>query len=140
MQSDCVRWRLATLFIGATFLLGACSSGRSLFGNDEDAQINAFPTSYKSDILAGMHAYLNDPTGIRDAAISQPMLKSVDYTTRYVVCLQFNSRQNGNTYAGVKEFAAVFLAGHFDHFVEKAQEQCAGVAYAPFPELQNLPR
>ena len=32
------------------------------------------------------------------------------------------------------------LVGRFDHFVDKAQEACAGAAYAPFPELQKLAR
>jgi hypothetical protein len=32
------------------------------------------------------------------------------------------------------------MVGRFDHFVDKAQEQCAGAAYTPFPELQKLSR
>jgi hypothetical protein len=59
---------------------------------------------------------------------------------RYVVCLRFNAKKRGDQYAGVKEIAAVFMVGRFDRFVDKAQEQCAGAAYAPFPELQNLSR
>jgi hypothetical protein len=142
MRSESVRWRLACLLIGMSLCLGACAGHSHLFGgsNEEDAEINVYPTNYKADILAGMHAYLNDPTGIRDAGVSEPMLKSVTNSPRYVVCVQFNGKQNGNTYAGVREFAAVFLAGHFDRFVEKAQEQCAGVSYTPFPELEKLPR
>ena len=96
--------------------------------------------NYKPDILAAMHAYYNDPTGIREAAISEPMLKSVGGTTRYIVCVRFNAKQNGTTYAGVRDFAAVFIAGRFDRFVETAREQCAGAAYAPFPELEKLTR
>ena len=141
MRGASVRWRLAGRIIGTTLLLGACSGHQDWFGGSAaDDAINAYPANYKADILAGMHAYLNDPTGIRDAAVSQPVLKSVDYNTRYVVCVQFNGKQSGSTYAGIREFAAVFLAGHFDHFVEKAQEQCAGAAYTPFPELEKLPR
>ena len=40
-----------------------------------------------------MHAYLNDPTGIRDAGISDPALKSVGNLQRYVVCLRFNAKK-----------------------------------------------
>jgi hypothetical protein len=140
MRGDSIRWRRGGVLIGATLMLGAC--GHSHFGSsdDDDPGINAYPTSYKADILGGMHAYLNDPTGIRDAGISEPMLKPVANSTRYVACVQFNGKINGNAYAGDKQFVAVFLAGHFDHFVEKAQEQCAGVTYAPFPELEKLPR
>jgi hypothetical protein len=139
MRGDSVRWR-AVLFLGPLLLLAACTGNHRLFGDDEDPGINAYPTTYKTDLLGGMHAYLNDPTGIRDAAVSEPMLKTVGYNTRYVVCVQFNGKLQDNTYAGVREFAAVFLAGHFDHFVEQAREQCAGATYTPFPELQNLPR
>ncbi len=39
------------------------------------AELNEYPANYKSEILSAMHAYLNDPTGIRDAAISEPALK-----------------------------------------------------------------
>jgi hypothetical protein len=141
MHSDSARWRLAGLLMGAMLLVGGCAGSRHLFGgNDDDPGINAYPTNYKADILGGMHAYLNDPTGIRDAAISEPMLKPVGSDTRYVVCVQFNGKLNGNSYAGDKVFAAVFLAGHFDHFVEKAQEICSGVALMPFQELETLPR
>jgi hypothetical protein len=141
MRSDSARGRLAGLLMGVMFLLGGCAGSHHLFGgNDDDPGINAYPTTYKADILGGMHAYLNDPTGIRDAAISEPMLKPVGDSTRYVVCVQFNGKLNGTGYAGDKVFAAVFLAGHFDHFVEKAQETCSAVALAPFPELEKLPR
>ena len=53
------------------FALGAC--GHDVVLDDEG--INAYPANYKSDILAAMHAYLNNPSGIRDAAISEPALK-----------------------------------------------------------------
>lgn len=124
------------MLLGATLLVGGCGHHRPA----DDDDINVYPTTYKSDILGGMHAYLNDPTGIRDAAVSEPMLKSVANETRYVVCVQFNGKLNGTSNGGIKTFAAVFLAGHFDHFVETAVEPCAGAVYAPFPELEKLPR
>jgi hypothetical protein len=130
------------MLLGLTLALSACS-GHAGLGTDaasDVAGINVVPTNYKSDILAAMHAYLNDPTGIRDAALSQPMLQPVDSGTRYVVCVRFNGKLNGNTYAGEKEIAAVFLGGRFDRFVEKAKDQCAGATYASFPELEKLTR
>jgi hypothetical protein len=134
--------RRASLLVGVMLLLGACGHHHGLeadsAGDDEDG-INAYPTNYKSDILAAMHAYLNDPTDIHDAAISDPALKSIGNGTRYVACLKFNPKKNASEYAGVKEVAAVFLAGRFDQFVETAKDQCAGVTYVPFPELQKLP-
>jgi hypothetical protein len=142
MDGDHVRRARTAAFVAAALLLGGCA-GHSLGGRErDDSGINVYPANYKSDILAGMHAYLNDPTGIRDAAISQPMLKSVGGSTRYAVCLRFDGKADNGTYAGDKQIAAVFLAGRFDDFVDAAaaREPCTGAAYAPFPELEQLKR
>jgi hypothetical protein len=132
-------FRRATLVLGVALLLGACGHHSPAAHSDDDSGINAFPTNYKTDILGAMHVYLNDPTGIRNAAIAAPALKEIGGETRYVVCVQFNPKKNDTDYAGIKEVAAVFLAGRFDHFVEAPKDQCAGVTYTPFPELQKLP-
>jgi hypothetical protein len=146
MRGHVAPWRLAGLFIGkalvlgATLVLGACSGDHHpLYASDADPDINAYPTNYKSDILGGMHAYLNDPTGIRDAAISAPALKAIGNGKLYVVCLQFNAKKNATEYAGLKTVAALFVAGRLDHFAEVAHEPCTGTTYTPFPELQKLP-
>ena len=102
----------------------------------DDSEINVYPANYKSEILAGMHAYLNDPTGIRDASISEPTLKSS--LSRYVVCLKFTAKKNAKEYAAPKEIAAIFLAGRFDRFIDTPKDECAGVTYTAFPELQKL--
>jgi hypothetical protein len=133
--------RGASLFLGMILLgplLGAC--GHHQLGDDSDNGVNAFPTNYKSDILGAMHAYLNNPTGIRDAALSEPTLKTLGGTTRYTACLKFTAKKNGsNDYAGAKEIVAVFLAGRFDQFIENTKDICAGVTYEPYPGLQKLP-
>jgi len=132
----------ASLFLGLALVLSACGSHHWLDAdNPGDDRINAYPAKYKSDILSAMHAYLNDPTGIRDAAITEPALKpnGNGSNTRYIVCLKFNAKKNASEYASMKEIAASFLAGRFDQFIETPKEQCAGAVYLPFPELQNLP-
>jgi len=139
MSGGGAQWRLAGLLLGAAVGLGACGHHHREAEADDDG-INAFPTNYKADILAAMHAYFNDPTGIRDAGIAEPALKSVGGTTRYVVCIRFNAKQSGKNYAGVRDFAGVYVGGRFDRFVETPHEQCEGATYAPFPELQKLPR
>jgi hypothetical protein len=137
-----MRWRRAGFLLGVSLVLGDCAHG--LHSNDtpspEEAEINTPPANYKADILGAMHAYLNDPTGIREAGISEPAIKTVEKNSRYVVCVRFNAQKRGKDYAGTKEIAAVFLVGRFDRFVDKAQEPCAGVTYAPFPELEKLKR
>ena len=150
MRSNGVHRLLAGLIVGGGLLLGACTHGHhssDAAGGDDES----YPTNYKTDILAAMHVYLNDPTGIRDAGISAPALQPVGGVKRYVVCLRYNARtrlnaKKGSTdYAGMNETAAVFVGGRFDRFVEKtgeqtALEQCAGETYTPFPELEKLSR
>jgi len=142
MNGNGARWWRAGLFIAAMVVLGTCSSyQRALEPQPADESvINASPTNYKPELLGAMHAYLNDPSAIRDAGISEPMLKQIGNRTRYIVCLRFNGKQKANTYAGMKEIAAVFVPGRFDHFVETTRDACAGVTYAPFPELEKLAR
>jgi hypothetical protein len=125
----------AGLSLGMALILGGCGH----LGADSDSGVNAYPANYKTDILGAMHAYLNNPTGIRDAAISEPAIKTVAGTTRYMACLKFNAKKNATDYAGTKEIVAVFLAGRFDQFIENTKDLCAGVTYAPYPELQKLP-
>ena len=119
--------------------LSGCAGGHHR--TDEEG-INAYPTNYKTDILAAMHVYLNDPTAIRDASISEPVLKPATLTmpSRYMLCLRFNPKKTATVYDGMREVAAVFVAGRFDQFIETPKDLCAGVTYAPFPELEKLSR
>jgi hypothetical protein len=138
------RWGRAGLF-AAALLLDACAGHHLGLGGDgsDDGGIHAFPDNYKADILAAMHAYLNDPSGIRDAAIAPPVLKDVSGEgSRYIVCLRFNGKRDNGAYAGEQQIAAVFLAGRFDDFTDTktAREPCVGAAYVPFPELEQLKR
>jgi hypothetical protein len=124
--------RRISLLLVMALGLGGCGHNAP----DNDSGINAYPANYKADILAAMHAYLNDPTGIRDASISEPVLRSS--LSRYVVCLRFTAKKNAKEYAAPKEIAAIFLAGRFDRFIDMPKDECAGVTYAAFPELQKL--
>jgi hypothetical protein len=128
--------RKLALLLGMSLALGAC--GHNL-APDSDSDINVYPTNYKSDILAAMHAYLNNPTGIRDATISEPALKSSGTLNRYVVCLRFTPKKNLSEYGSTREIAAVFMAGRLDRFVDLPKAECNGVTYVGFPELQSLP-
>jgi hypothetical protein len=136
--------RNVSLLISLMAVLGAC--GHDLVPDGDE--INVYPTNYKSDILAAMHTYLNNPTGMRDAAISEPTLKSTGVVeqpdifphtvNRYVACLRFTPRKNASEYGGTKEIAAVFMRGRLDRFVDLPKTECTGVTYAAFPELQKL--
>src|SRR5262249_52375611 len=124
-------------------VLGTC--GHNLVPDGDE--INVYPTNYKSDILAAMHTYLNNPTGIRDAVISEPTLKSTGVVeqpdnlpllgrqtiNRYVACLRFTPKKNASEYGGTKEDVVVVKLGppgpHF-HFAKK---ECTRVPYATLP-------
>jgi hypothetical protein len=125
-----------------------------------DAQ-NVRPQNYKADLLAFMRTYLNNPSGVRAASVSTPMLKKVGPGERYVVCVQYNARDSFGKYAGPKEAVAVFVSGKLDRFAELAharpqsdeaetaasagsprapRELCKDATFAPFPELESLRR
>ena len=147
MQANRTRWRLLSLLAGlllAGLLLALTGCGHDYRSTDPvpatEAEINIPPPNYKTDILGAMHAYLIDPTGIRDGAISMPAVKPIGNAQRYIVCLRFNAKKSANSYAGMKEIAAIFIAGRFDRFVETPREACADAAYAPFPELGKISR
>ena len=99
----------------------------------------SFPDNYRAEILAYQRSYLNDPTGIRSAAISQPALRSVGNLERYVVCVRFNAKGPAGAYTGVREHLAIFLAGKLDQ-MGVTREQCKDATYEPFPELERLKR
>ena len=137
------------MLLSLMLALGAC--GHDLLPDGDE--INVYPTNYKSDILAAMHTYLNNPNGVRDAAISEPTLKSTGTVeqpdnlpvlgphtgNRYVACLRFTPKKNAGEYGGTREIAAVFMGGRLDRFVDLPKTECTGVTYAAFPELQKLP-
>jgi len=104
-------------------------------------EANVYPDNYKADILAFLRTYLNDPTQVRGAAISEPALKlGAAGENRYAVCVRFNARKAGGAYEGSKDRLVYFLAGRLDTMIEAKREQCAGATYQPFPELERLTR
>ncbi len=142
MQGVAARKRLTAALIGAALVLGACAHHHRAEEAGGDEGVNAYPTNYKADLLAGMHAFLNDPTGIRDAELSEPTLHAATMSmpARYIACVRFNAKKTATVYQGTREVAAVFLAGRFDQFIDPPKELCSGVTYAPFPELGKLTR
>jgi hypothetical protein len=132
-------------------ILGACSNietWRENIARNEEAN-TVFPQNYKADILSLMRTYLNDPTNVRDAFVSEPTLKTFDGTNRYLVCLRYNAKKSGGQYAGNKESIMTFRQGRLDRIVDatrdprearQARELCKDMAMTPFPELERLSR
>ncbi len=125
-------------------MLAACfgdDGGRaSLMDDGGGAGPQPFPDSYRSEALAFMHSYLNNPVGVRDAAMADPALRTVGGRPFYVSCIRFTPRETDGGYAGMRERAIVYVNGRLDRMVEKSSELCAGAVYAPFPELEKMTR
>ncbi len=92
-----------------------------------------FPNNYRSELLAFMKTYLNNPVGVHDAAMAEPVQRDVNGKMRYVSCLRFAARESDGSYRVAQERAIVYVNGRLDRMIEKAAETCAGAVYAPFP-------
>jgi hypothetical protein len=132
--------------IAVALLVGGCSTDVGMSQAELRAQWdaqNVVPANYKQDILAFLRTYLNDPTQIRDAAVSVPRLMTVGPGQRYVACVHFNARDRHGKYTGTKTGAATYVGGKLDRFIDSPKETpsyCHDAVYAPFPELQALNR
>ena len=131
-----------TLLLAAGLLLTGClgsdNEGPSVLEESSTAP-QPFPQNYRAEALAFMRSYLNDPVGVRDAAMAEPVQRPVSGRLRYVGCVRFTPRESDGSYGAMRERAIVYVNGRLDRVVEKAGELCAGV-YASFPELEKLSR
>ncbi len=103
-------------------------------------EANIYPANYRADTIAFLKTWLNDTSGIRDALISEPVLKAAGRVERYVLCVRFNAKNSTGKYEGTKDRMVVFLAGRLDTMVDAKRDECAGAKYQPFPELERLSR
>jgi len=115
--------------------LAACGSSSKTAPETEP---NIVPTDYKNEILQAMTSALDDPSNIREAYISDPVLTQLDLSQRYTACVRFNARDLARNYVGSKDRIAYFFGGHLNQLVEATKEQCGKAAYKPFPELEKL--
>jgi hypothetical protein len=124
-------------------LVAACQTddagGTMSFSSTTDAN-QPFPTDYRAEILAFMRTYLNNPVGVREAEMAQPVQRTVGGRLRYVSCLKFAERQSDGTYRDVRERAILFVNGRLDRIIPNPSDECAGAVYAAFPELEKLQR
>ncbi|ABE62482.1 conserved hypothetical protein [Nitrobacter hamburgensis X14] len=125
--------------------LAACvtdsvDQGGVVYTDDRGVADQPFPADYRGQILAFLRTYLNNPVGIRDAAMAEPVQRTVGGRLRYVSCLRYNAREIDGSYRGGAQRAVVYVDARLDRMIEKAGELCAGAVYAPFPELERLTR
>jgi isocitrate/isopropylmalate dehydrogenase len=121
------------LLLAATAALAACSSSK-----EAAVDPNIVPSDYRREILNTFRKSLDYPANVRDAAISDPVLRSAGQDQRYSICVRENSRDVSGQYRGVREHIGWFYGGHLNQLVEATPGQCAGAAYRPWPELEKL--
>ena len=123
-------------------VLGACAfkSDDSLsYSSGRPDGPQTYPNDYRTELLAFLRSYLNDPSGIRQAQIAEPVQRTVGGRLRYVTCLRYSTREPGG-YSPPKERAVIYIDGRLDRLMEDGAEICAGSTYVPFPELEKLTR
>ena len=130
--------------------LVACSTGSVNFGSEDNRSISftddrgvanqPYPSNHRGEIVAFMRTYLNNPVGVHDAEMAEPMQRTVGGRLRYVSCLRYAAREPDGSYRQPGDRAILFVDGRLDRLVENAGEICAGAAYAPFAELTKLTR
>ena len=140
-----MRWVAAfSLILLLAAALAACSgrdgrqSGEAAARADE--AINPLPANYKADVLAMLRVYLNDPTNVREAGLTEPFIQPVGGRNRYAVCVRLSVRKSSGDYAAAKEHVAYFLHGRLDQMIEANREQCEAATYQSFPEAEKLSR
>jgi len=125
-------------------MLAACAGGDegrsfSVFGDKPDTP-QSFPVNFRVELLAFMRTYLNNPVGVRDAAMADPIMRDVNGKMRYISCLRYSARESDGSYHEPRERAVLFVSGRLDRMIEKSGELCVGAAFAPFPELEKMTR
>jgi hypothetical protein len=99
---------------------------------------NKYPAAYKQQIVDTLTKLLDDPTNLRDTGVSDPVLRDASGVQRYVNCVRFNPRNANHTYTGVVERVGFYYAGNLTQLVKPTADECRGVAYKPFPELEKI--
>lgn len=132
--------------VSVAVALGGCATETGPSASELKARWdaeNVYPQGYRQDLLAFLRTYLNDPSHVRSASVSQPQLKYIGPGDRYVACVRYNARNSDGKYVGSKDGAAIYVAGKLDRFLDTpkdVRELCKEVAFAPFPELERLSR
>ena len=132
---------LGLLALGVT--MSACASGNYEVSEEvrkaEWEAKNVYPRAYRAEVVAYLRTYLNDPAGLKDAVISEPVLKPMGLGQRYVSCVRYRAKAPSGDLGAVRDHLVVFVQGKLDAFKE-GKDQCSGATYVPFPELEALAR
>src|SRR4029077_5728151 len=94
----------AVILMLLSIALAACAGGddgRSvgLFGGGDKFPNPPFTSHHPTEFVAFLKTYLNNPVGVRDAAIAEPAPRDISGKTRYVACLRYSLRASDRRYA-----------------------------------------
>ncbi|HTV30291.1 MAG TPA: hypothetical protein VMF32_21245 [Xanthobacteraceae bacterium] len=130
-------WCAGLFCLLAALALAGCSGGGMFGGPKRDqppaaVDLNGYPSNYRKQIATLLSTLLTERADFHGALIAQPELKPVaeSSTPHYVVCVQLNGHNRQRTKV------AVFLGGDPTQFIDATPEQCTGVAYQSFTELE----
>jgi hypothetical protein len=128
------------LMLAALAVSGGCSKLDWFSSDKKEAPVNpnVFPSDFKAQILRTVPTLLDDPTGIREAYYSDPIVEPNSPITVYSSCVRFNARDSSKEYVGVRDYIAYYYGGQLDQFFQAKDNQCARAAYKPFTELERL--
>jgi hypothetical protein len=103
-----------------------------------------FPANYKGELIAYLRNFLNDPTNVRNAYVSEPVLMRFQGEERYVNCVRFDAKASTGSYRGTRDHLARYFGGKLEYFLELRPEmrddRCRSADYQPFPELEQMSR
>jgi len=123
--------------------LAGCSSYENPFASKTvgpPPEPNILPQNYRANLLNFLQNELANPSGVRDAYITEPKLQPIGSESRYVVCLRYNARNGYGRYTGTNDYVAIYFHGGLTQYVPAIAGQCSNAAYLRFPELEALKR
>lgn len=121
--------------------LGACAGPSGNVSFVESASgAQPFPTAYRTDVIAFMRTYLNDPVGVRGAVLAEPVQRTVGGNMRYIACVRYSAKDFNGRYTPVQERGIAFVDGRLERVVDNSAELCAGANYQNFPEMEKMTR
>ena len=131
---------LLPLVLTACFSTGGEQSNPISFTDDRGYTDQPYPRNYKGEVLAFMRTYLNNPAGVREAMMAEPVQRTVGGRLRYVSCLRYSTRETDGRYREPRDRAVVYVDARLDRVMENPGDACAGATYAAFPELEKMSR
>ncbi|WP_445488962.1 hypothetical protein [Rhodopseudomonas sp. RCAM05734] len=121
----------------------ACCGGMERgisFTDDQGTAAQPVPKNARADLLSFFRTYINNPVGVRDAALAEPVQRTVGGRLRYVGCVRYTARDMDGKYQAPQERGVMFVDGRLDRVIENSSDACAGATFQPFPELQAMTR